>query len=244
MTKAHRDLAAPELWIRSLERSRRRRELLPKARRENNRRKHLSAALATAVVAGPSVPVAAAQASGDVSAAIAAESPANRAIEIREGGLPLQVGSQGELVAHVQRALQISADGVFGVQTDAAVRSYQRSAGLEVDGIVGLATWGALFESRTASGADVGGSNVPAAVKEHVEQRLEQAGRELAAQGQVQAGAEGAAPEAGTPAPGAPQSLTTTPAPAPTGQACGSATISSPVHGTVTSSFGPRWGRN
>src|SRR5918998_2858038 len=133
MTKAHRDLAAPEHWIRSLERSRRRRELLPKARRENNRRKHVSAVLATAVVAGPTVPVAAAQVSGDVSAAIAAESPANRAIEVREGGLPLQLGSQGELVAHVQKELQVSADGIFGAQTDAAVREYQANAGLQVD---------------------------------------------------------------------------------------------------------------
>ena len=244
MTKAHRDLAAPELWIRSLERSRRRRELLPKARREQNRRKHISAVLATAVVGGPSVPVAAAQVSGDLSAAVAAESPANRAIEVREGGLPLQLGSQGELVAHVQRALRITADGVFGVQTDAAVRGYQRSAGLEVDGIVGLATWGALFESHAASGANVGGSNVPAAVKERVEQRLEQAGSELAAQGEVQAGAEVGAPEARTTAPNVPKGVTTTPAPVPTGDACGSATISSPVHGTVTSGFGPRWGRN
>ena len=78
MTNAHRDLATPELWNRSLERSRRRRALLPKARRENKRKKHVSAALATAVVAGPGAPVAAAQiASGDLSAAVAAESPAN-----------------------------------------------------------------------------------------------------------------------------------------------------------------------
>src|SRR5919107_1579402 len=99
MTDAHRDLAAPEHWTRSLERSRRRRALLPKARRENRRKKHVSAALATAVVAGPGTPLAAAQvsSSGDLSVAVASESPANRAIEIREGGLPLQVGSQGDL---------------------------------------------------------------------------------------------------------------------------------------------------
>src|ERR671916_525220 len=133
MTNAHRDLASPDLWTRSLHRSRRRGELLPKGGRENSRRKHLSAALATAVVAGPSAPLAAAQVSGNVSAAIAAESPANRAIEIREGGLPLQLGSQGELVAHVQKELQVSADGIFGAQTDAAVREYQANAGLQVD---------------------------------------------------------------------------------------------------------------
>src|SRR3954468_15281933 len=111
MTNAHRDLAAAELWDRSLERSRRRRALLPKARRESRRRKHVSAALATAVVAGPATPLAAAQVnSGDLSAAIASESRANRAIEIREGGLPLRYGSEGELVLEVQKALRIDAD--------------------------------------------------------------------------------------------------------------------------------------
>ena len=174
MTNAHRDLATPELWNRSLDRSRRRRALLPKARRENNRRKHLSAALATAVVAGPGAPIAAAQVSGDVSAAVAAESPANRAIEIREGGLPLRVGSQGDLVAHVQTKLGVASDGVFGPQTDAAVRKYQLSASLDVDGIVGLNTWSSLFAAGgrergvprrlecAAAGAGEGRADAPA----------------------------------------------------------------------------------
>src|SRR5215216_3301425 len=182
MTNAHRDLATPELWTRSLERSRRRRALLPQARRENNRRKHLSAALATAVVAGPGAPIAAAQvASGDVSAAVAAESPANRAIEIRAGGLPLRAGSQGDLVAHVQTKLGVASDGIFGPQTDAAVRKYQLSAGLDVDGIVGPNTWSSLFAKAGASGGAVGGSSVPPDVRQRVEQTLEQAGQRLAA---------------------------------------------------------------
>src|SRR5215210_1859878 len=172
MTNAHRDLATPELWNRSLERSRRRRELLPRARREHKRRKHMSAALATAVVAGPGAPLAAAQVSGDVSAAVAAESPANRAIEIREGGLPLRVGSQGDLVAHVQTKLGVASDGVFGPVTDAAVRRYQVSAGLDVDGIVGPVTWSALFEQAGASGASLGGSNVPPQAQQKVEQAV------------------------------------------------------------------------
>jgi murein DD-endopeptidase MepM/ murein hydrolase activator NlpD len=246
MTNAHRDLATPELWTRSLERSRRRRELLPSARRENSRRKHISAALATAVVAGPGAPLAAAQVSGDVSAAVAAESPANRAIEIREGGLPLLVGSQGELVAHVQTRLGVASDGIFGPQTDAAVRKYQLSAGLDVDGIVGPSTWSSLFAKAGASGAAMGGSNVPPEVKQQVEEKLEQAGRKLAAQGNAGAGTQ-VGGQVGATTPTAPtgqdnSTLPTTQAPA--GGSCGSSTISTPVRGTVTSNFGPRGGRN
>ncbi|HKP22190.1 MAG TPA: peptidoglycan DD-metalloendopeptidase family protein, partial [Thermoleophilaceae bacterium] len=259
MTDAHRDLAAPEPWTRSLERSRRRRALMPKARRESRRKKHVSAALATAVVAGPATPLAAAQVtSGDLSAAVAAESPANRAIEIREGGLPLQVGSQGDLVLQVQRALHVDEDGIFGVQTDAAVRSYQQTKGLDVDGIVGLATWGALFPGQThgaASGAAIGGSNIPAAAQGKVEQTLQVAGNQLAAQ--VETGYSGTGMgtgtgtgtgTTGTGTPGTTPGATTPVAnPAPgttTVSGCGSSTIVRPVSGPVTSPYGPRGGRN
>ena len=242
MTNAHRDLATPEVWVRSLERSRRRRELLPKARRENTRKKHISAALATAVVAGPGAPLAAAQVSGDVSAAVAAESPANRAIEIREGGLPLRLGSQGELVAHVQDKLEIAADGIFGAETDAAVRRYQLSAGLDVDGIVGPNTWSSLFAKAGANGAAMGGSNVPPEVKQHVAERLERAGLRLAAQGNAGAGGQVGATTPTAPTTQGNSTLPTTQAPA--GGSCGSSTISTPVRGTVTSNFGPRGGRN
>ena len=243
MTNAHRDLATPELWTRSLTRSRRRRELLPKARRENNRKKHLSAALATAVVAGPGAPLAAAQVSSDVSAAVAAESPANRAIEIREGGLPLRVGSQGDLVAHVQTKLGVASDGVFGPQTDAAVRKYQLSASLDVDGIVGPNTWSSLFAEAGASGASIGGSNVPPQVQQEVEQRLQQAGADLAVQGDTGAGTTvGGQVNATPPSSSTPTTLPTTEAPA--GGSCSSATVSTPVRGTVTSPYGPRGGRN
>jgi len=234
MTDAHRDLATRELWTRSLERSRRRRELLPKWRRENRRKKHLSAALATAVVAGPAAPLAAAQVgSGQLSAAVASESPANRAIEIREGGLPLQVGSQGELVVEVQRALHVDDDGIFGVKTDAAVRSYQQAKGLQVDGIVGLATWGSLFQGQTASGASIGGSNIPAAAQQKVAETVVQAGQQLDAK--VGGTVPVSAPE-GTSGDGTGVSVggntgttggsdtsgpvTSVPGPAPTGRAC------------------------
>jgi murein DD-endopeptidase MepM/ murein hydrolase activator NlpD len=256
MTTAHRDLASAEIWQRSLERARYRRALAPKARRETARKKHVSAALATAMVAGPSAPLAAAQVSSDLEASVASESPASRAIEVREGGLPLMLGSQGDLVAHTQRALGIAADGVFGAQTDAAVRKFQYAAKLQVDGIVGPATWSALF--ATSRGSAIGGSDVPPQVKERIEQKLQAAGQAVAggdssqdgwgslgapeaspgadgsAGGEGSSGAEGSPPTTGgaLPQAGAPV------------DGCGSPTISNPVQGTVTSNFGPRGGRN
>src|SRR5918992_4396548 len=177
MRPTHRDLTAPELWERSLARSRLRRPLAPRGRREHKRRKGLSAAAAAATMAGPAAPMAMAQfgGTGNVQVAVAAETPSARAIEVREGGLPLMYGSQGELVTHVQQALGISADGIFGPQTDTAVRQYQARNGLQVDGIVGPATWGSLFESGPA----VGASNVSPQVEERLEQKLESAGRQL-----------------------------------------------------------------
>ena len=166
MEDARRDLAQSEYWLRSFERSQTRRELAPRARRENSRRKGMAASLAAAMAAGPGATVAAAQFSSGAQPGLAAASPAGRAIEVREGGLPLDLGDQGGLVAHLQKRLGVAADGIFGPQTDSAVRQFQLRAGLTVDGIVGLATWGALFPQ--GSGAAIGGSNIPPQVKETI----------------------------------------------------------------------------
>ena len=170
MTLAQRDLASTDLWEQSLERSRRRRALAPRLRREQKRRKRVSLAVVAATVAGPGTGSTAALAAGDLQTAVAAETPSHRAIEVREGGLPLMVGSQGPLVAEVQKALGVSPDGVFGPQTDAAVRAYQGRARLAVDGIVGPVTWGTLFAKSA-----VGGSDVPQGVRDRIEQRLVEA---------------------------------------------------------------------
>jgi hypothetical protein len=53
----------------------------------------------------------------------------------------------GPDVVTLQQRLGITADGVFGSGTHAAVIAFQRSKGLVPDGIVGPKTWGALFGS-------------------------------------------------------------------------------------------------
>jgi peptidoglycan hydrolase-like protein with peptidoglycan-binding domain len=64
-------------------------------------------------------------------------------------------GSQGDAVRGVQEEFQfrnlsgdpskgVQVDGIFGPQTDAAVRGFQDALGITVDGIVGPVTWRAL----------------------------------------------------------------------------------------------------
>jgi hypothetical protein len=58
----------------------------------------------------------------------------------------LALGSVGPEVVTLQSCLTVPADGIFGNQTDGAVRKYQAENGLTVDGIVGQDTWAALEE--------------------------------------------------------------------------------------------------
>jgi N-acetylmuramoyl-L-alanine amidase len=57
-------------------------------------------------------------------------------------------GDRGDAVREVQQRLRISADGIFGPQTDTVVRMFQTDNHLTVDGIVGPQTWGALRSAR------------------------------------------------------------------------------------------------
>ena len=56
----------------------------------------------------------------------------------------LKIGNKGEEVKRLQEALGINNDGIFGKQTEDAVKIFQKKNGLEVDGIVGDKTWAAL----------------------------------------------------------------------------------------------------
>lgn len=63
----------------------------------------------------------------------------------------LRVGMKGPAVSGLQERLQAigvyngAVDGVFGPETQAAVKAAQRRLGLEPDGVVGPATWVALL---------------------------------------------------------------------------------------------------
>ena len=53
----------------------------------------------------------------------------------------IRKGDRGNDVAVLQKKLGVTADGVFGVKTEATLKEYQRTHGLSVDGICGPKTW-------------------------------------------------------------------------------------------------------
>lgn len=71
-------------------------------------------------------------------------------------------GHTGDSVRELQeqlkaRGFQVTVDGKFGPETDAAVRAFQQSSGAKVDGLVGPETMGKLFgpcHSGTSDGVD------------------------------------------------------------------------------------------
>lgn len=60
-------------------------------------------------------------------------------------------GSRGEEVKTLQKKLKLTADGIFGAKTEAAVKTFQASHGLTADGIAGAKTWSALGVSESSN---------------------------------------------------------------------------------------------
>ncbi|MDX6725836.1 MAG: peptidoglycan DL-endopeptidase CwlO [Baekduia sp.] len=135
-----RDLAAPEVWEHSLARSRRRRQAA--AARVIALPKTATARISAALIAAGIV--------GQSGTLLGAAQAAQTTTTTTTGG-NLQTGSRGAAVAAAQRALGISADGVFGTQTRKAVRAYQRAHGLTIDGRIGPMTRAALGLSSTSA---------------------------------------------------------------------------------------------
>jgi hypothetical protein len=117
------DLAYPHPWERSRERSHARR--LGALRRRRRRRGSRSVVLVLAAVLTFGAGGALAESTGDT-------------------GDMLKKGSRGPVVVQVQKKLGIASDGVFGSQTEKAVRRYQHRKGLTADGVVGPQTAGSL----------------------------------------------------------------------------------------------------
>ncbi len=134
-----RNLADSEPWERSTLRSRTRRraseiQFVPTATRA--RRASLGTLIALA--AGPAAGLA--DASGT-------PAPTPEPTTTTTHYITLENGEEGHQVLLLQHALGIREDGVFGPETEAAVRAFQASHGLEVDGIVGPKTGAALADN-------------------------------------------------------------------------------------------------
>jgi peptidoglycan hydrolase-like protein with peptidoglycan-binding domain len=123
LPRERRDLSDPEVWHRSAWRARARREAAEQSlEMPVPSPRGLTLAALVAVAGAPVV---------GLSAALT-HPPAADARP--QGSKPR---SRGAGVAALQRALGVPADGVFGPQTERALRHYQRGHGLAVDGIAG-----------------------------------------------------------------------------------------------------------
>jgi len=79
--------------------------------------------------------------------------------------LPWGTCTKGPAVQLMQNRLfdlgyYLDPDGLFGPETERAVKNFQNNAGLVVDGIVGFATWTALFDGVNLPGFDHDGDGV------------------------------------------------------------------------------------
>jgi peptidoglycan hydrolase-like protein with peptidoglycan-binding domain len=117
----HRDLSSPVPWRRSLRASQARR-----VQRARRRRRAL-------------------RGRAGVTLAVAVFSVAAAGALAQNAATPLAPGVQStDTVRALQQKLGVSADGVYGPRTRAAVKRFQRSRGLAPDGVAGPRTLAAL----------------------------------------------------------------------------------------------------
>jgi peptidoglycan hydrolase-like protein with peptidoglycan-binding domain len=238
-----RDLAEELPWDLSLGRSRaRRRAAQLRFVPASSRAKRISLGALAALTAGPAVGIA----TGVASAGTATPTP--EPATTTEHVIVLSYGSEGRQVQLLQQALgSIKVDGIFGPETEAAVRSFQSSHGLTVDGIVGPLTSAALRGSGTALTSDVqstipgetlAGSAQTATTPEQPESTTQPAADSGATQGSGATQAQTAdVSDDSTPAPTGSTSTTgSTPAPTPVSAV---AQLQHALHLPVDGDFGP-----
>jgi peptidoglycan hydrolase-like protein with peptidoglycan-binding domain/cell wall-associated NlpC family hydrolase len=76
-----------------------------------------------------------------------------------EHGIVLHEGDEGRQVELLQKALgHVEVDGIFGPETDAAVRAFQARRGLSTDGVVGTLTSASLRGEASGAAAAVSGA--------------------------------------------------------------------------------------
>ncbi len=153
--RARRDLSDGEFWELSLGRSRaRRRAAQLRFVPATSRAKRASLGALVALTAGPAAALAEA---GGASQPNTPLPPTPNPPTTTEHTITLSSGSEGRQVSLLQRELGIPADGIYGPETEAAVRSFQASRGLVVDNVVGPATSAALAKGAppVLSGAAV-----------------------------------------------------------------------------------------
>ena len=71
----------------------------------------------------------------------------------------LKLGSKGENVKIVQKKLGLTADGIFGKKTEAAVKEFQKKNGIYPDGMVGAKTWPLILATSNNNPATVTNTN-------------------------------------------------------------------------------------
>ena len=146
MSAPVRDLAAPEHWERSSERSLRLRALAPQIRKRESRKKRASLVVTAAMASAPVLPGLAMASSGGGKKRTDIEKLLRRHQGDR---VLLAFGMTDGSVAQVQRTLHIPDDGIYGPQTEAAVALYQKHTGLDQTGKVDVRTWLKLFPNDT-----------------------------------------------------------------------------------------------
>ncbi|HEU0249170.1 MAG TPA: peptidoglycan-binding protein, partial [Solirubrobacteraceae bacterium] len=169
-----RNLSEDEPWDLSSLRSRTRRraaelQFVP----SSTRARRISLGTLVALAAGPAVGLAD---SGGSSHHASSSPPPPEPPTTAEHHINLQVGSEGRQVRILQHKLGIAMDGVYGPQTEAAVRAFQQREGLPVDGTVSQQTSAAL------SGHPASVAAPPSLLSTSTHGQAEKSGNEAASQ--------------------------------------------------------------